>query len=734
MVRIRFALLGLANSPGHVGSVNDWGYKILITAVGAQSSQKTAVRRLEVLQQLYSSLSRLHERKADTNLIASSEPGGFVRRIDGALVRFIDAYCKETNKSVAQLRRCSWSEIIDDPHVATLTLQYPLLKRASSEDRLVSLLSKANHLLSGGTRGTQGKRSVLEASTALKDGYVVEERARGGVKPFQALAGLSAAERGEVEMLAEAMNVSVEDACKAYLEAEKEPDQALTGLLVLLETGVIVPVGQPRAESNMAAEAVTISPRETRSSHSRRGANGKTNASVGASDELKPASSVAVQDSCGKEVSPLEDRFNIINQLNANFLECQSIINLGGDEEAFAIGTLVSRFRDYLFERSKAEVYTTSLQSSQVAGQAFELTLSRSKAMRFGSRGQVDSEGRWSIFGQVFRAVHGLDASVLRRSDLWKVLLAGERAQDAGGPYRESWSLMCAELMSSTLPLLVPSANNRTGVGSNRDAWVLNPGACYNPVQIQMLEFLGKLLGAAARSQNYLDLTIAPLIWKLIVGHDAEGALGLDELREVDTLTANSIDSICSFSGSESEFNSLYEDVMFTVTVTTATSVESSNVDAATAVITAAASSVKEAPTAELHSGGSTQVLRYENRTLYCEEVMRYRLNEFRPAALHVRKGLATQLPAAMLALLCGHELEALVCGNPDVDVALLRSVCDYSNYRESDDIVLWFWEILTECGVEDRKAFLRFIWGRSRLPLTKRNFTQRMKITQLDR
>ena len=32
----------------------------------------------------------------------------------------------------------------------------------------------------------------------------------------------------------------------------------------------------------------------------------------------------------------------------------------------------------------------------------------------------------------------------------------GERAADAGGPYRDVWSSMCSELMSSSLPLMRP--------------------------------------------------------------------------------------------------------------------------------------------------------------------------------------------------------------------------------------------------------------------------------------
>ena len=46
-----------------------------------------------------------------------------------------------------------------------------------------------------------------------------------------------------------------------------------------------------------------------------------------------------------------------------------------------------------------------------------------------------------------------------------------------------------------------------------------------------------------------------------------------------------------------------------------------------------------------------------------------------------------------------------------------------------ADKIVIWFWEILHEFSQEERRAYLRFAWGRSRLPMTAADFTDRMSI-----
>ncbi len=53
---------------------------------------------------------------------------------------------------------------------------------------------------------------------------------------------------------------------------------------------------------------------------------------------------------------------------------------------------------------------------------------------------------------------------------------------------------------STALHLFVPCANAATESGTNRDAWVPNPGAS-TPLDIQMFEFLGKLLVSAHAMQ-----------------------------------------------------------------------------------------------------------------------------------------------------------------------------------------------------------------------------------------
>lgn len=79
-------------------------------------------------------------------------------------------------------------------------------------------------------------------------------------------------------------------------------------------------------------------------------------------------------------------------------------------------------------------------------------------------------------------------------------------------------------------------------------------------------------------------------------------------------------------------------------------------------------------------------------------------------------------------------ELEEMVCGRPDIDIKLLESITEYSSCESSQPHVRFFWKALEEFNNEERSAFIRFSWGRSRLPLTAAGFTQRFKLQNFDR
>lgn len=74
-----------------------------------------------------------------------------------------------------------------------------------------------------------------------------------------------------------------------------------------------------------------------------------------------------------------------------------------------------------------------------------------------------------------------------------QVKLVGEGADDAGGVFDDTVTEMCDELVSGTVPLLIPTPNATSDTGYNRDKLLLNP-SLNQPQHLLWFKFLGKLV------------------------------------------------------------------------------------------------------------------------------------------------------------------------------------------------------------------------------------------------
>merc|ERR1711918_272909 len=96
--------------------------------------------------------------------------------------------------------------------------------------------------------------------------------------------------------------------------------------------------------------------------------------------------------------------------------------------------------------------------------------------------------------------------------------------------------------------------------------------------------------------------------------------------------------------------------------------------------------------------------------------------------------GLATVVPVDLLQLWSWHELEVAVTGSAQMDIDLLKKHTSYNGCNEDDPHIHLFWEALESFSEEDKSLFLRFVWGRSRLPNTSAGFTDPFKLCGMNR
>jgi len=82
-----------------------------------------------------------------------------------------------------------------------------------------------------------------------------------------------------------------------------------------------------------------------------------------------------------------------------------------------------------------------------------------------------------------------------------------------------------------------------------------------------------------------------------------------------------------------------------------------------------------------------------------------------------IKEGLHEIVPSTIINLVEWNELEDRTCGMKILDIEKLKKITDYSNCHEDSKVIKWFWNVLSNMEEEDKTLYLKFAWGRSRLP-----------------
>lgn len=124
--------------------------------------------------------------------------------------------------------------------------------------------------------------------------------------------------------------------------------------------------------------------------------------------------------------------------------------------------------------------------------------------------------------------------------------------------------------------------------------------------------------------------------------------------------------------------------------------------------------------TIELIPGGSKIPVTNANRLEYAHLVANYKLN----AALYQQtkmfyEGLSMIIPPRWLNMFNARELQMLIAGRPSVfDVDDLRANTVLLGFKESDETIQNFWEVLHELTDEQKSQFLKFVTSAPKAPL----------------
>ncbi|CUV04134.1 unnamed protein product [Cryptosporidium hominis] len=358
-----------------------------------------------------------------------------------------------------------------------------------------------------------------------------------------------------------------------------------------------------------------------------------------------------------------------------------------------------------------------------------------------------------SVFGQLYIILEKVPIYRLRcKKRPWYVIYEGEGGIDAGGIYRDLLSHICLELQSDKLPLFVVCPNSY-GYGENQFYFVPNPslgkkfsfnesfkvekntntnlkdinsekkikydnsGGCIKLIYDSLYTFIGRLMGISIRTQIPLNLDIPNIIWKLILGEN----VSLNDLKQIDWYSVKFYLKLkqieCNWKNSDIEDKSRKRLILE----------EFDSLQLNWSCLNTNGEVV------ELKLDGEKIPVRIDELGKYCNSFKEYKLErEFLHATNNIRKGITEIIPENILELQTSEELERLICGNPSLDIDALKQHTKYTGYSSNDKIINWFWDVLSELTVLQQQMFLRFVWGRSRLPSKGAQWECNMEIVRV--
>ncbi|CAN6693358.1 unnamed protein product [Malus baccata var. baccata] len=266
------------------------------------------------------------------------------------------------------------------------------------------------------------------------------------------------------------------------------------------------------------------------------------------------------------------------------------------------------------------------------------------------------------------------------------VQFQGEEGIDAGGLTREWYQLLSRVIFDKGALLFTTVGNNAT--------FQPNPNSVYQTEHLSYFKFVGRVVAKALFDGQLLDVYFTRSFYKHILGvkvtyHDIE-AVDPDYYKNLKWMLENDVSDIPDLTFSmdaDEEKHILYEKNQVT--------------------------------DYELKPGGRNIRVTEETKHEYVDLVAEHILtNAIRPQITSFMDGFKELVPRELISIFNDKELELLISGLPEIDLADLKANTEYTGYTSSSDVVKWFWDVVESFDKEDMARLLQFVTGTSKVPL----------------
>uniref|UniRef100_A0A672J2K0 E3 ubiquitin-protein ligase n=1 Tax=Salarias fasciatus TaxID=181472 RepID=A0A672J2K0_SALFA len=286
---------------------------------------------------------------------------------------------------------------------------------------------------------------------------------------------------------------------------------------------------------------------------------------------------------------------------------------------------------------------------------------------------------RKTLFEDSFQQIMSLNAQDLRRR-LW-IIFPGEEGLDYGGVAREWFFLLSHEVLNPMYCLFEYA-------GKDNYCLQINPASFINPDHLKYFKFIGRFIAMALFHGKFIDTGFSLPFYKRILNKP----LSLKDLESVDPEFYNSLIWI-----KDNDIEECGLEMFFCVDKEI----------------------LGEISTQELKPGGGDIQVTEENKEEYIRLVAEWRLSrgvEEQTQAFF--EGFNEVLPQQYLQYFDAKELEVMLCGMQDIDLADWQRNTIYRHYARNSKQILWFWQLVKEMDNEKRMRLLQFVTGTCRLPI----------------
>ena len=266
-----------------------------------------------------------------------------------------------------------------------------------------------------------------------------------------------------------------------------------------------------------------------------------------------------------------------------------------------------------------------------------------------------------------------------------KIIFIGEESHDAGGLIREWLTILFQKILDRDTGLFQRSDTDEVG-------YIIKPNLYPSQDLLNKYFFIGRVLAKALLENLTVNCCFNKVIYQLILGEKIE----LNDLVFIDRPLYNSMKHLVSMKEECAENIALCE-IYFTFDY------EDEN---------------GRYHQENLIENGSNILVTKYNLNEYIDKRIEYYTKSQLSGIKEIIRGINTIFPVEYLKIFTSDQLGLLINGTPFIDTEDWRLNTKYKNYNDYDNVIIDFWDIISNLSQEDLSNFLLFCTGSSRVPI----------------